>query len=260
MRRHRLPLRASPVRWLVAASLSGLLSLTSGGAGAAALVFDSPESVSTGRAPAPPWRVVTLPGQVPPVTRYEVAPVDGRPALRVQADASYGNLVFDAAGRAAPARLGWSWRVDQGNPALDLTRKAGDDSPIKVCLAFDLALDAVPFVERQLLRLARQRSGEHLPAATLCWVWGHAEAVGALLPNPYTARVRLIVLRQAAQVGTGWLDENRDVAADFRRAFGAEAGPPGAPLPPLLAVIVSGDADNTGGRSAALLSGLRSLP
>lgn len=260
MRLHPRPMRTLHFRWLAAGALWGLLGLASGDAGAVALVLDSPESASAGRAPAPPWRVVTLPGQVPPVTRYELAPVDGRPALRVQADASYGNLVFDAAGRTAPARLAWSWRVDQGNPALDLTRKAGDDAPIKVCLAFDLALDAVPFVERQLLRLARQRSGEHLPAATLCWAWGHGEAVGAVLPNPYTARVRLIVLRQAAQVGAGWLDENRDVAADFRRAFGAEAGPPGAPLPPLLAVIVSGDADNTGGRSAAFLSGLRSLP
>lgn len=266
MRRSPLPQATKRARrigtaaWPALAVLAVLAVLALGTAAATPPLFDSPESAATGRAPAPPWRVVTLPGQVPPVTRYDVMPLDGRPALRVQAEASYGNLVFDAPGRAAPARLSWSWRVDQANPALDLTRKAGDDAPIKVCLAFDLALEAVPFVERQLLRLARQRSGQHLPAATLCWAWGHAEAVGTVLPNPYTARVRLIVLRQAAQVGSGWLDESRDVAADFRRAFGAEAGPPGAPLPPLLAVIVSGDADNTGGRSTAFLSGLRSLP
>ena len=53
-----------------------------------------------------------------------------------------------------------------------------------------------------------------------------------------------------------WFDETRDIAADFRRAFGDESDE----VPPLLAVIVAGDADNTGGRSVAQLTDLRFEP
>ena len=49
---------------------------------------------------------------------------------------------------------------------------------------------------------------------------------------------------------------SRDVAADFRRAFGGES----ATVPPLTAVIVAGDADNTGGRSVAFVAGLSFEP
>ena len=210
-------------------------------------------------APGPGWRAVNLPQQKMPATRYTAETVDGREALRVQADASYGNLVHELTPGDAPRLLQWSWRLQQPNPAVDLRTKAGDDSAVKVCMSFDLAAGRVPFVERQLLRLARARTGQALPAATLCWVWGHAEPAGSLLPNAYTRRVRYLVLRNAQSATGVWMEERRDVAADFRRAFGDEVAA-GEPLPPLTAVIVAGDADNTGGSSVAHVSGLRAEP
>lgn len=203
------------------------------------------------------WRVATLPDQKPPVTRFSAERVDGRAAVRIEARASYGNLVHEPQPpAAAPRTLAWSWRVLQPNRQADLRLKPGDDSAVKLCLSFDLPLDRVPFVERQLLKLARARSGQHLPAATLCWAWGHAEAVGRVVDNPYSRRVRTLVLRNAADGVERWVDERRDVAADFRRAFGDEA----AELPPLLAVGVAGDADNTGAYSVAQVAGLQSEP
>ncbi|MDZ7589512.1 MAG: DUF3047 domain-containing protein [Rubrivivax sp.] len=202
------------------------------------------------------WRVATLPEQKPPATRYTAEQVAGRHALRVQADASYGNLVHDLPGVAAPRTLSWAWRLQQPNAAADLRTKSGDDSAAKVCLSFDLPLSAVPFVERQLLRLARSRSGEELPAATLCWVWAGPEARGALLDNAYSRRVRYIVLRNGSDAPDRWQAESRDVAADFLRAFGDEA----RSVPPLVAVIVAGDADNTGARSLAHVADLNFAP
>ncbi len=201
------------------------------------------------------WRVAGLPGQKMPLTRYAAERIDGRDALRLQADASYGNVVLDLAPRPPPRRLRWSWRVERPNPAADLTQKSGDDAAAKVCLAFDLPLERVPFVERQLLRLARSRSGEALPAATLCWVWGRAEAPGSVVPNAYTRRVRFIVLRGQGDAGGRWFDEQRDVEADLRRAFGDEIAP-GMPLPPLIGVLVAADADNTGASTLAHVAGL----
>jgi hypothetical protein len=207
----------------------------------------------------PAWRVAGLPQQKPPLTRYAAVAVDGVEALQLDARASYGNLVIDLPGRAAPARIAWRWRLEQPNQALDLATKAGDDSPAKVCLAFELPLAAVPFVERQLLRLARAKTGEPLPAATLCWLWGRAEPAGAMLDNAYSRRVRMIVLRGQADAPGRWFDEERDVAADFRRAFGDE-WTDAARLPPLAALIVGADADNTGAASRAFVAGLRVEP
>lgn len=200
----------------------------------------------------PRWRVVLLPQQKPPATRFEPGQVDGRAALRVEVDASYGNLVLERPGAPVPRTLAWSWRVERPNPRADLRRKDGDDSAIKVCLSVDLPLERVPFVERQLLRLARSASGRALPAATLCWAWGVDEPIDTVIENPYSRRVRTLVLRGRGDAGGRWLDESRDVAADFHRAFGDES----PEVPPLLALGVGGDGDNTGARSLAWIAGL----
>jgi hypothetical protein len=228
------------------------LCATVAGAGAVALppLVDERGGLGAG------WRVVTLPAQKPPVTRYTAERVDGRDAVRVEAAASYGNLVYGLPGVAAPRTLRWAWRMGQPNAAADLRVKSGDDAAVKVCLSFDLPMSAVPFVERQLLRLARSRTGENLPAATLCWVWAGAEERGTRLDNAYSRRVRTIVLRNRSDAPGPWQAESRDVAADFLRAFGDES----PTVPPLTAVIVAGDADNTGGRSLAHVTDLAFAP
>ena len=156
----------------------------------------------------------------------------------------------------APRTVRWSWRVQQANGKTDLRSKAGDDGAVKVCMSFDLSMDRVPFLERQALRLARASTDQTLPAATLCWVWGGVEAKGELLPDPYSRRVRYIVLRQSQDALATWFDETRDVAADFRRAFGDES----MDVPLVTAVIVSGDGDNTGASTAAFVADLRVEP
>ena len=232
----------------VAASLllaaAVLAPLVQGGAVLAPLV--------QGGAVQPPWRLVILPKQTLPVTLYKAESIDGRDALRIQSLGSYGNLVHDLPSITAPSRLRWAWRLQQPNPLMNLRIKAGDDTPVKLCMGFDLPLDRVPFVDRQRLSLARALTSETLPAATLCWVWGHAEPAGAVLPNPYTHRVRYLVLRTAQDAPGVWFEENRDIAADFRLAFGDESAAP----PPVIALIVSGDADNTGGGSVAHVAAL----
>lgn len=212
-----------------------------------------PTGGSTTAWPPAPWVAGLLPAQTLPTTRFEPVVVDGQPAVRIEAAGSYGNLLHPLARSASPGLLRWRWRLDEPNPAADLRRREGDDTNLKVCLLFDLPIGQVPFVERQLLRIARSRSGEPLPAATLCYVWDPRLAVGTRLDNPYSRRVRYLVLRGPEQPLRRWASEQRDVAADFRAAFGDES--PDA-LPPLQAVAVGADNDNTGGRSLAYLADL----
>jgi hypothetical protein len=194
--------------------------------------------------------VVGLPRQSKPLTRFTVGEIDGKRALRVETDHAYGNLVH-ALPNVAPGVLSWRWRVDQPVAGADLKKRASDDAALKVCAFFALPDSSLPFIERQMLRFAEARAGEHLPSATLCYVWHDGELPhGAILHNAYTHRVRFIVLRHTAR--ERWSEERHDLAADFVRAFGDEA----RSAPPLEGIAIGADSDNTGSRSLAWIEGL----
>ncbi len=205
-----------------------------------------------GDQPLPPWHVAGLPNQAKPVTRYTVVTLGGERVLRIEADSSYGNLVHPLPDVGGLHRLAWRWRIDQPNPLIDLRQKSGDDSAAKVCALFDMPLGAVPFVERQLLRIARNASAEPLPAASVCYVWDPKLAAGTALDNAFSRRVRYIVLRGPDSPQASWQREQRDLAADFKRLFGEES----AVVPPLQGIAVSADADNTHGHSVAHVADL----
>jgi hypothetical protein len=202
--------------------------------------------------PAAPWAFAGLPGQTLPATRFEVQAEDGRPVLRIEADRSYGNLMHRLDGVAA-GELSWRWRVERAVAAADLRTREGDDVALKVCALFDMPRERVPFAERQLLRLAESRTGQPLPSATLCYAWAPAWPAGTVVPNVYSRRVRYITL---GAPGDGWQGVRRDLGADFLSAFGGES----ATVPPLLAIAVGADADNTQGRGLGFIADLRLDP
>jgi hypothetical protein len=227
---------------------AGLLMLA-GAAPAAGLV---PLEAGSGPVPPAPWHVAGLPLQKKPFTRFSIEQVDGRRVLRVEADRSYGNLVHPLPGGDAGRFLSWRWRVDVPNEHANLRTRAGDDSAAEVCVMFDLPLQAVPFVDRQMVRLARTQSAELLPAATVCYVWDTHLPIGTTLDNAFTRRIRLIVLRGADMAPMTWRIERRDVRADFLRLFGDEA----TEVPDIIGVGIGADADNTQSRSLSYIADL----
>lgn len=220
------------------------------GAGASSALADPVGALGV---PAPPWQVVGLPRQAKPFTAYRVIERAGERVLEIEARASYGTLVHELSDGTAAHQLSWSWRIEVDNPATDLRTKAGDDHVLAVCALFDLPIGSVPFVERQLLRLARVFSGQSLPAASLCYTWDARLPRETVLDSPYTRRVRLIVLHGAGEPLQAWQHEDRNLPADFQRLFGDET----TIVPPLRAVVVAADADNTGGHSVAHLRELQ---
>lgn len=136
---------------------------------------------------------------------------------------------------------------------MDLRRREGDDVALKVCALFDMPRSAVPFMERQLLRLAENRTGESLPNATLCYAWDPSWPEGSVVSNAFSARVRYITLASGLR---SWQTVRRDLAVDFMKAFGDET----TRVPVLLAIAVGADADNTRGESLGYIADLLLTP
>ena len=207
-------------------------------------------------APAP-WRAAGLPQQKAPFTAFSVVSADGRRALRIDAENSYGNLLHPL--RIEPGsigRLAWRWQVERLNEAADLRQRGGDDTSVKLCALFDLPIDKVPFVERQVLRAARSMATDLVPTASVCYVWDNRLPVGTELPSAFTGRLRYVVLQSGpARVGQ-WVSEGRDLKADFLRLFGKES----SEVPALIGIAIGADADNTHQHSVAHVADLRLEP
>ena len=119
---------------------------------------------------------------------------------------------------------------------------------------FDQPLADIPLLQRAALALARTATGQAVPNATVCYVWDQRYPAGTSGANPYSARVRYLVL-DGAQINQ-WTTQRRRVSEDFQRLFGFES----PVTPPVITVAVGADSDNTQGHSVAYVSQLRWLP
>lgn len=184
------------------------------------------------------WRRYTL-GRPEHLTEYSLASVDGRTVLKAEANASVSALIHPV--RADPRQtpwLAWSWRVDNLLQKGDILSKEGDDYPARIYVLFDYDVARLPFGERARIRLARLVYGDPIPVAALCYVWDNRQEPGFTTWSAYTNRLRMIVVDSGAVRLKQWQRVQRNVAEDFRQAFGEEA-------PPITAVIVAADTDNT---------------
>jgi hypothetical protein len=160
--------------------------------------------------------------------------------LKVESDNSAGSIgiPLTATREAGNTTLEWRWKVNRKLEKADMSKKTGDDFAGRVYVFFDVPLDSLSFMERSKIRLARAVAGADVPTAALCYVWDNTHAVGHTQWSPYTNRVRKIVLQTGGANINKWVKEPRDVAADFKVAFGFDA-------PAITGVAVGNDTDNT---------------
>ncbi|GAC1422006.1 MAG: DUF3047 domain-containing protein [Burkholderiaceae bacterium] len=136
-------------------------------------------------------------------------------------------------------RIRWRWKISAPVAAADMSTKAGDDYAARIYVMFDYPLEKLSFGTRAKLKLAETLYGQKIPSAAVNYVWDNRHPVGTIAPNAYTDRARMMVVESGtARVGQ-WVTETRDLAADFRAAFGEEA-------PAVVAVALATDTDNTG--------------
>ena len=120
----------------------------------------------------------------------------------------------------------------------DLAERDRSDSPVRLILAFDGDRSRFSAKNAMLSDLTEALTGEPLPYATLMYVWSNHRPADSIIVNPRTDRVRKLVVESGPGHLMQWRRYERDVRADFEKAFG-EA--PGA----LVGVAIMTDSDNT---------------
>lgn len=190
-----------------------------------------------------PWHHLPLPGKR--ATQFGAAQAEGRAAMAAAADRS-ASMVRKAVHVPAAdlGSLAFSWKVPALMTGADMAAKDADDAPVRLVLAFEGDRSRFSPKNAMLSELARALTGEEMPYATLMYVWCNTRGVDSVIHNPRTDRIRKIVVESGAAGLGQWRDYERDVRADFVRAFGEE---PGA----LVAVGIMTDSDNTGSRVQA---------
>jgi hypothetical protein len=231
-----------------------LLLAAAAAAPALANLAQPPRVADAPPGPPPAGWVHTQINEAQKPTDFSVVDDGGRRVIQASAEAGASSLVHTLS-EPVPAnvRLSWRWKVSNAVPGSDMSRKDSDDYAARLYVFFDYDLDKLSLGDRIRLGLARKIWGAELPTAALCYVWGTADAVGSIGPNPYTDRVRMIVLQRGDERSGQWVMEQRDLAADFRAAFGEAA-------PAITGIALGADTDNTGAQVQARFSDIRFEP
>ncbi|HQC71112.1 MAG TPA: DUF3047 domain-containing protein [Candidatus Competibacteraceae bacterium] len=165
-------------------------------------------------------------------TRYSFDSRGGQPALfadsRGTASGLYREIRIDL--NRTPW-LNWSWRVDRVLGDIDERQKAGDDYPARV---YVVVSGGAAFWKTR----------------SLVYVWSSNQPVGATWNSAYTDNVRMMALRSGTTEAGRWVEEKRDVRADFRRLFGED-------IDALDAVALMTDSDSSGQTASAWYGDIR---
>ena len=150
---------------------------------------------------------------------------------------SRGNSALIATERGLPktfvagARLRLKLRVASVPRETDLTRKSGDDAALRVYLAFD------------------RGGGVFAPPNSIAYTWTEKEATGALIQSSHFSNLKYISIGSGPTPGTDWIIVERDLAADYHRAFPGEAT-----LPRLKGLLLKCDSNDTKSSAESWLS------
>lgn len=208
-----------------------------------------------GAAPSAQWAHQVYMNRQP--THYRATEHAGRPALLAEAAGANSTLSLALAPAPTPSpgtpprRLQFSLFVPALDAAFNIGERGEDDAVARLILSFDGDRSQAWTARDHLLsELSNLVADKPLPYASIMYVWDNRYPVGSVVHNPYTARIRYIVVESGPQRLNQWVDFDRDIEADFRLAFGEAPGP-------LIGLGLMTDSNNSGASVSAWYGPLR---
>jgi len=172
-------------------------------------------------------------------TVYRLESYQGKTVLSASSKTSASGLAVKLRPRQANnLLLQWEWKATNPIVNADNTDGYADDAPLRILVAFDGNKSKLPLKEKMTFEMANLISGQEMPYATLMYIWSGKSPVDTIITNAHTSRIKMIVVDSGWDNLGQWHKHQRDLAADYKRAYGEAPGE-------LIGIALLTDTDNT---------------
>jgi len=179
-------------------------------------------------------------------TVYRLENYQGKTVLSANSKTSASGLAVKL--RPRPANnlwLQWEWKALSPIPEADNAERYQDDAPLRILVAFDGNKSKLPLKEKMNFEMANLISGQEMPYATLMYIWSGKSPVDTIISNAHTSRIKMIVVDSGWENLSTWHKHQRDLAADYKRAYGEAPGE-------VIGIALLTDTDNTKSETRAI--------
>jgi hypothetical protein len=192
----------------------------------------------------PDWKPLTF-KKIERHTTYKLVKDNDTVFIQAVAEASASGLTREV--KINPKEypiIQWRWKVSNILKKGDVHKKEGDDYPARIYITFEYDPSKLSFFERAKYKTIKLLYGQYPPLAAINYIWESKAPVGTTVPNPYTDRVMMFVVESGSTKLNQWVNEERNIYEDYKKAFGGE--------PPMISgVAIMTDTDNTGESATA---------
>jgi len=179
-------------------------------------------------------------------TVYRLESYQGRTVLSANSKTSASGLAVKLRPRQANNLwLQWEWKALSAIPEADNAERYNDDAPLRILVAFDGNKSKLPLKEKMNFEMANLISGQEMPYATLMYIWSGKSPVDTIITNAHTSRIKMIVVDSGWENLGSWHKHQRDLAADYKRAYGEAPGE-------VIGIALLTDTDNTKSEARAI--------
>ena len=179
-------------------------------------------------------------------TVYRLENYQGRTVLSANSKTSASGLAVKLRPRQANNLwLQWEWKALSAIPEADNAERYHDDAPLRILVAFDGNKSKLPLKEKMNFEMASLISGQEMPYATLMYIWSGKSPVDTIINNAHTSRIKMIVVDSGWDNLGAWHKHQRDLAADYKRAYGEAPGE-------VIGIALLTDTDNTKSETRAI--------
>lgn len=172
-------------------------------------------------------------------TVYRLENYQGKTVLSASSKTSASGLAVKLRPRQATNLwLQWEWKALTPIANADNVDGYTDDAPLRILVAFDGNKSKLPLKEKMTFEMAHLISGQEMPYATLMYIWSGKSPVDTIIPNAHTSRIKMVVVDSGWDNLGSWHKHQRDLAADYKRAYGEAPGE-------VIGIALLTDTDNT---------------
>ena len=183
------------------------------------------------------WKPLTF-KKIPKQTAYELIKDGDAVVVKAVSEASASGLIkaVNIDPKEYPI-VRWRWKVENILKHSDVTKKDGDDFPVRLYITFAYDPDKVSLGKKLKFKTGQALFGD-IPIGALNYIWDTNTPIGTIVENAYTDFARMVVVESGTQKVGRWVSEERNIYEDYKQAFGEE--------PPLMnGVAIMTDTDNT---------------